>query len=103
MEALKIPTLHISTPTPNLEIEYQAQNPKFIFLTPEKFQSCSRTQYFFQKLAEKRKVRRIVMDEAHCISEMGFDYRPSYRELYKLRSPPYFVGVPVTCLTATAP
>lgn len=46
------------------------------------------------------KVNLIAVDEAHCISQWGYDFRPSYLKIAELRQ--FFQGIPVLALTATA-
>ena len=70
-------------------------NYKFLYLSPERLQS----QLIQQKIKEL-KINLIAVDEAHCISEWGHDFRPSYRTIYKLRE--VVKNVNVIALTATA-
>lgn len=68
---------------------------KFIYLSPESLQS--------EKLQHRLSfinVNFIVVDEAHCISQWGYDFRPPYLEIYKLRE--VFPEIPILALTATA-
>lgn len=68
---------------------------KFLYLSPERLSS----PLFLEKLVYF-KVSMIVVDEAHCISQWGYDFRPSYLKIAELRTA--LPGVPVLALTATA-
>jgi ATP-dependent DNA helicase RecQ len=70
-------------------------NIKFLYLSPERLKS----ELFVERL-KKMKVSIIAVDEAHCISQWGYDFRPSYLEIAELRT--LVPGVPVIALTATA-
>lgn len=68
---------------------------KFLYISPERLTS----ELFLAKI-KKVKVSLITVDEAHCISQWGHDFRPAYRQIGLLRE--MFPGVPVLALTATA-
>jgi ATP-dependent DNA helicase RecQ len=70
-------------------------NYKFLYLSPERLQ-----QDLVRERIEKMKINLVAIDEAHCISEWGHDFRPAYREINALRS---LVGdAPFIAVTATA-
>jgi RecQ family ATP-dependent DNA helicase len=78
------------------------ENHKYlmVYTTPE---TITGNQSFFEvllNLHQKNKLVRFVIDEAHCISSWGHDFRPSYRNIAELRE--MFPDVPVIALTATA-
>jgi ATP-dependent DNA helicase RecQ len=68
---------------------------KFLYVSPERLQ-----QRLFVEHFRKMKVGLIAVDEAHCISQWGYDFRPPYLEIATIRA--YHPGVPVVALTATA-
>jgi len=70
-------------------------NYKFLYLSPERLQ-----QELVQNRIQKMNVSLIAIDEAHCISEWGHDFRPTYLKLKTLRD--LLPNTPIIALTATA-
>lgn len=70
-------------------------NYKFLYISPERLD----TDIFRIKLA-KMKICLITVDESHCISQWGYDFRPAYLKIAEVRR--LLPGVPVLALTATA-
>ena len=68
---------------------------RFLYVSPERLSSD-----LFQTKLRHMKVSFITVDEAHCISQWGYDFRPSYLEIAKIRQ--LLPGIPVLALTATA-
>ena len=68
---------------------------KFLYLSPERIG----TELFLEKLPHMQ-VSMLAIDEAHCISQWGYDFRPSYLKIAEIRE--YLPDVPVLALTATA-
>ena len=70
-------------------------NTKLLYVSPERLGSS-----LFQTKLRHMRVSFITVDEAHCISQWGYDFRPSYLEIAKIRE--LLPNVPVLALTATA-
>jgi len=70
-------------------------NNKFLYISPERISTA-----IFQEKLLNMKVCLIAIDESHCISQWGYDFRPSYLKIIQLRE--LLPEVPVLALTATA-
>lgn len=70
-------------------------NCKFLYVSPERL-----ANEVFLENVEKFKINLIAVDEAHCISQWGYDFRPSYLKISEFRKK--FSKVPILALTATA-
>jgi len=70
-------------------------NIKFLYVSPERLG----TEIFRARLPDM-KVNLLAVDEAHCISQWGYDFRPAYLQIADIRH--LIPGVPVLALTATA-
>lgn len=68
---------------------------RFLYIAPERLQNDR-----FMLELRNIEIRLIVVDEAHCISQWGYDFRPSYLNIKSLRK--IKPGIPVLALTATA-
>ncbi|MBI9052226.1 MAG: RecQ family ATP-dependent DNA helicase [Bacteroidales bacterium] len=68
---------------------------KFLYISPERIST-----EIFQHRVKHMQVNLIAIDEAHCISEWGYDFRPSYLKIADVRE--LIPGVPFLALTATA-
>ena len=81
-----------------LEIAYNKAafgNLKFLYVSPERLMTDA-----FIEAIKKMKVCLLAIDESHCISQWGYDFRPPYLRIAEIR--PYIPGTPVLALTATA-
>ena len=68
---------------------------KFLYLSPERLSTD-----IFKSRVQKMKVNLIAVDEAHCISQWGYDFRPSYLKISEFRE--LLPSAPLLALTATA-
>ncbi len=75
--------------------ELKTGQVKILYVAPERFAVPD-----FQAFLKELNLSFIAVDEAHCISQWGHDFRPDYRNLRKLKS--IFPKIPIIALTATA-
>lgn len=70
-------------------------NVKFLYISPERLNTDMMRDYI-----DRMEVSLLAVDEAHCISQWGYDFRPPYLDIARIR--PLIPGVPMIALTATA-
>jgi ATP-dependent DNA helicase RecQ len=95
-----IPALSIYSGMSFIEVKKALQNAvygnfKFLYVSPERLESD-----LFLEFLPAIKINLIAVDEAHCISQWGYDFRPPYLRIAAIRE--YFPDVPVLALTASA-
>ncbi|HEY8661652.1 MAG TPA: ATP-dependent DNA helicase RecQ [Hanamia sp.] len=95
-----IPALSIYSGMSFFEVKKTLQNAaygnfKFLYVSPERLE----TELFLEFLTSL-KINLIAVDEAHCISQWGYDFRPPYLRIAAIRE--HFPNVPILALTASA-
>lgn len=70
-------------------------NCKFLYVSPERLETS-----LFKEYLPGMQINLIAVDEAHCISQWGYDFRPPYLRIAALREE--LIGIPVLALTASA-
>lgn len=73
---------------------------QLLYITPEMLSKSQAMIDNFERLYHRQRMARLVIDEAHCVSQWGHDFRPDYTAIGEVRRK--FPGVPVMALTATA-
>jgi len=71
---------------------------KMVYVAPERFKSG-----YFSRMLAQIKINFFVIDEAHCVSEWGHEFREDYRKLHQLREQFPHVGIAAFTATATPP
>lgn len=100
LQAKGIKAIAIHTGLPHGEIDRLLNaamfgDVKFLYISPERIATDE-----FQARVANMNVKLVAVDEAHCISQWGYDFRPSYLRISELRA--LLPGVPLIALTATA-
>lgn len=101
---IKVETINSTTPSSKraeIFTDLKSGHPKtrLLYVTPE-YCALDYFRKYLRVIHEQRELARIAIDEAHCISEWGHDFRPSFKELRFFRDE--FPDVPIICCTATA-
>ena len=99
LEKKNIPAVALHSGLNFFEVKQALQNAvnnnyKMLYVSPERLQSR-----LFKEYLSALNVNLIAVDEAHCISQWGYDFRPSYSQIAILRD---FINAPLLALTASA-
>ena len=99
LEKKNIPAFALHSGLTFSEVKQALQNAvhgdyKFLYVSPERLQSR-----FFKEFLPALNINLIAVDEAHCISQWGYDFRPSYLRVAALRE---IIDAPLLALTASA-
>jgi len=81
------------------DLELDKPGTKILYLTPEGL-ATPRVKELLRGLHSRNRLEAIAVDEAHCVSQWGHDFRPTYAEIGTVRA--WLPGVPFQALTATA-
>jgi ATP-dependent DNA helicase RecQ len=73
---------------------------KLLYVAPERLLQAEFESEVLPRLHAAHGISALVVDEAHCVSEWGHDFRPEYRQLHRLRT--RFPDIPTAAFTATA-
>ncbi len=95
IEAVSIPSKSSTDSIVSLFDKVRIKNIKLLYMSPERF-----TQPLVQEKLKQLKISFFAVDEAHCISQWGHDFRPSYLELHRIKK--NFAKTPILAVTATA-
>ncbi|XP_078584688.1 uncharacterized protein LOC144866870 [Branchiostoma floridae x Branchiostoma japonicum] len=107
LNGLEVPASHLSGELSQqvasgvyMDLARRTPQTKLLYVTPEKVSSSEKLLSTLKSLYQRGLLDRFVIDEAHCVSQWGHDFRPDYKKLCVLRKS--FPGVPMMALTATA-
>ncbi|KAL1474818.1 hypothetical protein MTO96_020463 [Rhipicephalus appendiculatus] len=103
LTSLDVPANHLSGESDSASVYADLRSPRpqlrLLYVTPEKVSASTRLLEALQRLHANGHLTRFVIDEAHCVSQWGHDFRPDYKAAERAAK---FPGVPMMALTATA-